>query len=85
MTPTPSSAPGKKSKLSDTIFAVIHLILLAAILLYAILGLAQGKTSRSLVILVCLVIYYFLVLHKAVLKEIDRKRELKSSKSPRKT
>jgi Flp pilus assembly protein TadB len=75
----------KRSGLGDTIFAFFHLILLIAVIIYAVASLVQGNGLRFAVIMVCLVLYYFLVLHKPVLKEIRRKRELKSSPPQRKS
>jgi uncharacterized membrane protein len=74
-----SSPPKKKSPLGNTIFAIVHLILLIAILIYAIVSLALGNARRSVVILGCLILYYALVLHKPVVKEIERRRIKKSA------
>jgi hypothetical protein len=71
-------------KLGDTIFAIVHVIALIAVFIYGLVGLIQHNTRRFAVVCGGLVLYYFLVLHKAVSKEIDRKRRLKdSSPSPR--
>jgi Flp pilus assembly protein TadB len=72
----------QRSKLGDTIFAVFHLFLLITVVVYAVIGLVQGNTMRFAVMMAGLVLYYFLVLHKAVLKEIDRKRKLRSAGPP---
>lgn len=72
----------QRSKLGDTIFAVFHLLLLITVAVYAIIGLLQGNTMRFAVIMAGLVLYYFIVLRKAVLKEIDRKRKLRSAGPP---
>jgi 4-hydroxybenzoate polyprenyltransferase len=72
----------QRSKLGDTTFAVFHLLLLISVAVYAIIGLVQGNTMRFAVIMAGLVLYYFIVLHKAVLKEIDRKRKLRSAGPP---
>ncbi|MCJ7565566.1 MAG: hypothetical protein MUP52_13385 [Candidatus Aminicenantes bacterium] len=72
----------QRSKLGDTIFAVFHLFLLITVVVYAVIGLVQGNTMRFAVIMAGLVLYYFLVLRKAVFKEIDRKRKLRSSGPP---
>jgi hypothetical protein len=81
-TPTPPAAP--RSKLGDTIFAIVHVIALIAVFIYGVIGLIQRNTGRFAVVMGGLVLYYFLVLHKAVRKEIDRKRKLKISfPSPR--
>ncbi|NIM92043.1 MAG: hypothetical protein GTO17_13975 [Candidatus Aminicenantes bacterium] len=62
----------------DWIFAFFHLFLLLGAVLYAFFSLFKGNYLRFIVIIVLLTIYYFLVLHKAVKKEIERKREKKS-------
>jgi len=62
----------------DWIFAFFHLFLLAGVFLYAFYSLSQGNIIRFALIIVCLVGYYFLVLHKAVKKEIKRKRNKQS-------
>ncbi len=72
----------QRSKLGDTIFAVFHLFLLITVVIYAIIGLVQGNTMRFAVIMAGLLLYYFLVLRKAVFKEIDRKRKLRSAGPP---
>jgi len=59
--------------MSDTIFAIVHLFVLLGILGYAVLSIVRGNTARGGLILVLLAVYYFLVLHKAVRKEIARK------------
>jgi hypothetical protein len=64
-------------RLGDTLFALFHLALIAAIIVYAVLSLVQGNTWRFLVILVGLTIYYFLVLDKPLRKEIERRRRLR--------
>lgn len=72
----------QRPKLGDTIFAVFHLLLLITVAVYAIIGLVQGNTMRFAVIMAGLVLYYFIVLRKAVFKEIDRKRKLRSAGPP---
>jgi len=59
----------------DWIFAFFHLLLLAGVLGYAFYSLSQGNSLRFTLIIICLVGYYFLVLHKAVKKEIKRKQK----------
>lgn len=59
----------------DWIFAFIHLFVLAAIMIYAILSLVKGNTMRFAIIALLLVLYYFLILHKSLKKEIRRKRK----------
>ncbi len=63
--------------MSDTLFALIHLAVLLGILVYAVHSYLAGHASRGILILALLVVYYFLVLHKAVLKEIARRRGTK--------
>jgi hypothetical protein len=60
--------------MSDTVFALLHLAALAAILAYAVFCLFTGSAGRGGLLLLLLAIYYFLVLHKAVRKEIARRR-----------
>ena len=59
----------------DWVFAFIHVFLLLAIFAYALFSLVQGNVLRFALILIFLLIYYFLVLHKAVLREVRRKRK----------
>jgi len=67
-----------KSDFIDWAFSFLHLFLLIGVFIYALVSLFMGNTLRFLVILVCLTIYYFLILHKNVMKEIHRKREKRS-------
>jgi len=60
-----------------TLFAVFHLALLLGLLAYGLVLLFQGKTNRGITILAILGLYYAIVIHKAVLAEIERKRRLK--------
>lgn len=76
-TPTTPAAP--RSKLGDTIFAIVHVIALIAVFIYGVIGLIQRNTGRFAVVCGGLILYYFLVLHKAVRKEIHRKRQLKDT------
>jgi hypothetical protein len=62
---------------SDTLFALFHIAGLLAVLIYAVSSCLSGHLSRGVLILVLLVVYYFLVLHKAVRKEIARRRGFK--------
>jgi hypothetical protein len=59
--------------MSDTIFAIVHLFVLLGVLGYAVLSIVRGNVARGGLILVLLAVYYLLVLHKAVRKEIARK------------
>ena len=61
----------------DTIFAFIHLGGLVAALAYAVVSLLHGNLPRFGLILVLLAVYYVLILHPAVKKEIARRRALK--------
>jgi len=44
---------------------------------YAVVSLVRGNTSRFVLILALLGVYYFFILHPAVKKEINRRRLLK--------
>ena len=68
--------------MTDWIFAFFHLFLVLAVLGYGLWSLARGNVGRFLVILIGLTFYYFIVLHKAVRKEIRRKREEKRKGRP---
>jgi len=68
----------ERSKLGDTLFAIIHLLALAGLVIYALVALVQGNSLRFAVLMGGLALYYVLVLHKPVRREIDRKRKLKS-------
>jgi hypothetical protein len=61
----------------DYIFAFFHLFLLIGLLGYAFYSLIQGNSLSFALIIVCLVGYYFLALHKNVKKEIQQKRKKK--------
>lgn len=60
--------------MSDTVFALLHLAILLGIVAYAVLSLFTGHAGRGGFLLALLAVYYLLVLHKAVLKEIARRR-----------
>lgn len=64
--------------MSDWIFAFFHLFLLIGILGYAIFALIHGNIPRFGLITLLLIVYYFLVLHKPVKKEIQRKKSTKT-------
>jgi 4-hydroxybenzoate polyprenyltransferase len=64
--------------MSDWIFAFFHLFLLLGIAIYAVYSLLQGNILRFGIIAVLLTGYYFIVLHKAVKKEIERKKKKKT-------
>jgi hypothetical protein len=66
--------------MSDLVFALVHLGLLLGVLGYAVYSLVRGNPGRFVLILGLLAVYYLLVLHKPVLKEIRRKRELRGGK-----
>ena len=63
--------------MSDLIFAFFHLFLLIGVVAYAFYSLYQGNIIRFVILIVCLILYYFIVLHKPVRAEIKRKREEK--------
>jgi hypothetical protein len=64
----------------DWIFSFLHLGGLLTILGYAIYSLVRGNVYRAGLILVLLAAYYYFVLRKAVLKELARRRSLRSGK-----
>ena len=63
-----------KSDLVDWAFSFFHLFLLIGVFIYALVSLFLGNTLRFGIIMFCLGLYYFLVLHKNVMKEIKRKK-----------
>ena len=76
---------GSRSKLGDTAFAVFHHLALAALAVLAVIDLIRGNATRFGVIGGALILYYFLVLRKPVLKEIERRRSLKSTPPSKKS
>lgn len=70
------------SRLGDTLFALVHLGLLLAAFVYGIVLIFGGQTARGGVILAILALYYVLILHKPVVREISRRREAKGMKPP---
>ena len=64
-----------QNRMSDTIFAIVHFFVLLGVLGAAILSIIRGNIARGGLILILLAVYYVLVLHKAVRKEIARKRK----------
>jgi membrane protein implicated in regulation of membrane protease activity len=63
--------------LFDWVFAFFHLLLLAGVVGYAIFSLVSGNILRFGILFAGLSVYYVLVLHKPVRREIERKRGLK--------
>lgn len=61
----------------NTIVAFVHLGALLAALAYAIISLVQGNVPRFGLIIALLAIYYVLLLHPGVKKEIARRKSLK--------
>ena len=61
----------------NTTVAFLHLGALLAAVGYAVVSLVQGNVPRFGLIVVLLAIYYVLLLHPAVVKEIKRKKALK--------
>ncbi len=62
----------------DWIFAFIHLFILIGALCYAFYYLFQGNVSKFIMGIGLITAYYLIVLHKAVKKEIERKRKKKN-------
>ena len=63
--------------MGDLIFAFFHLFLLLGAVGFTVYSLIIGNFGRAAMMAVCLILYYLLVLHKAVKKEIERKRKLR--------
>jgi len=70
----PTGGAGTLKKLGDTIFAVAHLLALIAVFLYGAVALLRGNYARFALVMGGLAVYYVLVLHKPVRKEIARRR-----------
>jgi hypothetical protein len=64
--------------MADLLFAIFHLVALLAVVVYAFISLAHSNIPRFLIIMALLVVYYILILHKAVIQEIRRKRKNKT-------
>ena len=70
--------------MSDLIFAFFHLFLLMGVVIYAFYSLlVHGNVLRFGLIAAGLIVYYFVVLHKPVRKEIERRRKLKHGGDPK--
>jgi len=69
----------KKSKTGDLVFALFHLAVLIAILVYGLVGLLHRNIWRFGVIAAGLGLYYFFVLHKGVREEIARRKKSKET------
>jgi hypothetical protein len=65
----------------EWIFALFHFFLFSGLLVYSIYVLVKGSWFTGLVLLVFLVAYYLVVLHKAMLKEIHRKNKKSRTKT----
>jgi hypothetical protein len=63
--------------MNGLVFAIFHMLLLIGAVSYAFYTLFLGNHMRFSMMAACLLIYYFLVLHKAVTKEIERKKNQK--------
>jgi hypothetical protein len=64
---------------ADWIFAFFHLFLLIGVIGYAFYSLiVYGNVDRFALIMGCLAIYYFVVLHKPVRQEIARRKKIKA-------
>ncbi|MCD6192070.1 MAG: hypothetical protein J7L26_01205 [Candidatus Aminicenantes bacterium] len=60
--------------MGDWLFAFFHLFLLLGVFVYTLIALFQRNYSRFALLAAGLTLYYFLVLHPAVKKEIKRKK-----------
>jgi len=67
--------PRTRSKLGDTVFAVVHVLALVAVFLYGLVALIGRNPARFALVMGGLGLYYVLVLHAPVKKEIARRRE----------
>jgi hypothetical protein len=76
--PVPTAGNAERHKLGDTLFAVVHMLALIAVFLYGLVALIRGNTLRFAVVMGGLLLYYALVLHKPVTREIARKRAARS-------
>lgn len=63
--------------MGNTLFAIFHLLLVLGAVGLSFYYLFAGNTFRFTIMAACLLLYYFLVLHKAVKNEIERIRKLK--------
>jgi hypothetical protein len=70
----PTGGSGGRSKLGDTAFAIAHVLALIAVFIYGLVALIAGNTPRFAFVMGGLLVYYVLVLHKPVKKEIARRR-----------
>lgn len=70
----PTGGAGELKKLGDTIFSIVHLLAIIAVFLYGVVALIGGNTARFALVMGGLAVYYVLVLHKPMRKEIARRR-----------
>jgi len=61
------------------IFSLVHFFLYLGLLAYSVYSVFKGRWAAGLILLAFLAVYYFLVLHQAVLKEIKRKKRKPAS------
>lgn len=73
----------RPSRLGDTLFALVHLALLAGAVIVAVQALLKGNTWRFLVVSCALLVYYFAVLDKPVRREIARRKGLRAAAKER--
>lgn len=66
----------------DLAFALLHLVVLLGVAVYAVVLLVRGEVQRFALIVALLGAYYIFMLHPAVKKEIARRRALKVRKEP---
>lgn len=71
---TPTGGAGELKKLGDTIFSIVHLLAIIAVFLYGVVALIGGNTARFALVMGGLAVYYVLILHKPMRKEIARRR-----------
>lgn len=64
----------------DWIFAFFHLFLFLGLIGYAVYSLFIGNSTRFFILTGALILYYLLVLHKGVRREIKRRKDLKKER-----
>lgn len=56
------------------VVAIIHFLIVLAVLGWGVVSIVRGDLRQGLLILVCLAFYYIVFLHPQVKKEIARRR-----------
>ncbi|MGB9836474.1 MAG: hypothetical protein ACPLRX_07025 [Candidatus Saccharicenans sp.] len=66
----------------EWVFALLHLFLFLGLIGLSVYSVVRGQWFSGLLLLAFLVVYYLVVLHPGVKKEIERKRKKKKRKTP---